>query len=333
MAKEVKCIIPDGIDENGNKRTIIQKILDVEIINWHKINTYKFWPGLCFTICHPIYSWRYDKDTYGTFLNRIIRFFKETCPKYTPFSKACRWLANNLVHNIPDTKYINTFYCRKRGDYTTYYSGKAYLGYYVLYKLYFKKCGRGYAEIPKKTKIASGWVFTKKKAIEMYKAIVSSNLKIYMSEYQPNPEIANPWVMYIVTNMNRLLQYGDEKDIIITSHIYEERFKKSNDTIEKLWCYVAELLSCPNDFYNHEQLAHIFMACDHYLYYKEMKKNPMIDQTFKMTLERCGEKEAKKWQRQCIKDHSYTKSLTNLTHEINKLEEFYLNQPFDYYRI
>lgn len=322
------------------------------IINWKKIDTYKFWPGLFFTICHPVYAWNYDRNCYGSFLWRCNRFFTETLPSYTPFSKASRWLAHMLVQRICDTKYITPFYVRKRSSFTTYYLGKGNFGRYILYKCYYKpikvKVPQGlkencrlnnetwetYADKPTKTKIASGWVFRKKTAIALYKKIVVEHSDLYISEYQDRPDIANPYLMENVINMKSVLYFGNfNTEEYFDSIYYEQRFNKSRDNIEKLWCYVAHLLSCPNDFMAHEKLSWIFRTCDSYLYYKEMKTHPEIDYEYNITLKNCGEKAAKKWQNQQIKAHSKSTILVDLDKELQDLQEFYESQPFDYYRV
>lgn len=305
------------------------------IIDWRRLNTNKFWIGLWFTLCHPIYAWKYDRNVYGSFLWKVINFFEQTLPSYTPFSKASRWLAHKLVHNITDTKYLDTFYCRKRGDYTTYYKARALFGHFSLYELYRRHRGKGYDKKPRKTKIVSGWCWRKKTAIRLYKEIVINNPKMYKSKYQTTPEIANPMVMDIVENMSQILVYGKLKDrnLYIDSHIYETRYKTSKDNIEKLWCYIAHLLSCPNDFRAHEQLAWMFRTCDNYLYYKEMKKNPKIDTEYNNTLKKCGEKAAKNWLRQCISDHKFDVIRLLLLKQLADLRDIYMNEPFNYYRV
>ena len=324
----------------------------MQIINWEKYNTYKFWPGLFFTICHPIYAWKYDRNCYGSFLNVCERFFRETLPSYTPFSRASRWLSHMLVKNLVDTKYITDFYARKGGSFTTYYLGRGNFGRYILYKCYYKPikakvpCGLNpdgsrkyevintYSDKAVKTVITKGWVFRKKTAIALYKKIVVEKSKLYHSEYQPRPDIAHPWVFLIVENMKSVLYFGQFVTTeYIDSSYYEERFKKSKDTIEKLWCYVAHLLSCPNDFMAHEQLAWIFHDCDTYLYYKEMKTHPEIDFTYNQTLKYQGLKEAKKWQQQQIKEHTHANDLVRLDKKIAELQAFYEEQEFDYYRV
>ena len=309
-------------------------IFDIEIINWKKLNTFKFWPGLFFTICHPIYAWRYDRNCMDSFLWRCMKFFTETIKGYIPFSNACRWLAAELLYHLANTKYIDRFCCREYGDYTTYYKAWAMFGYYSVYQLYYAKTGKTYAEKPIKTKVVSGWVWRKKTAMKLLKQIIMMNYAIYKSKYQSRPEIANPWVMHIVDDMQSVLYTGKfVTEACIDSQIYEDRFKSTHDNIEKLWCYVAYLLSCPNDFYNHEQIARIFRACDEYLFYKEMKTRPEIDFTYRRILKNQSKTAAKKWQVQEVKEHNKTEMTRRIQEEIDQLREFYLNQPYEYYRV
>ena len=311
-----------------------ETLMAIFIIDWRRLNTTKFWVGLWFTLCHPIYAWKYERNVYKSFLWRVRDFFTVTIPKYTPFCRASRWITYNLIHTITDTKFLNTFYCRKNGDYTTYYSGQAWFGHFVVYELYWRHQGRGYAKKPRKTKLFSGWCWRKKTAINLYKKIVVQYPNLYESVYQPEPAIANPWVMYIVNNMYDLLNKVKPRvDLMIDSQPLYDRYKQSKDEIEKLWCYVLHLLSCPADFYNHYDLAIIFRSCDNYLYYKEMKNNPMIDYTYRLTLEKRGEKEAKMWLKECIADNSKEHTKEELFANIEKLAKFYRDQPFSYERI
>lgn len=314
------------------------RIWDFNIINWRKINTATFVGGLFFTICHPFYVYKYDRNTCcaNGFLDYTRNLFVSILPKYMPFSKACRWLTHELIHRIDDTKYLDTFYARKVGAYTTYYSGHALFGHYSIYEIYWKPTAKGNLKTPRKTKLFSGWVFTKKKAMNLLKKIIVENPKIYNPNGNWHPEAKDPYLLQIVDKMEQILiagkiESGEEYEI--DSHIYERRYYKTRDKIEKLWCYVAHLLSCPNDFSAHLELAWIFRACDDYLYYKDMKKDPMIDETYKLTLKRCDLKEARKWLNQMSKEHSFNKTYNDLLKQIEELREHYYNIPHDYFRI
>lgn len=302
------------------------------IINWHKLDTSRFWVGLFFTLCHPIYAWKYDRNCYGSFLWRCNLFFTETLPSYTPFSKASRWLAHTLIINMPNTKYLDNFYCRKSGGYSYYYKARGLFGHYSLYELYFKKSGGK----PTKKKIVSGWCWRKKTAINLYKKIVTKYSKLYKGDYITCLEISNPWVMHIVDDMQKLLDNAKitkDEHFIFDCQVIEDRFNSTKDNLEKLWCYVLHLLTCPNDFYNHELLAWLFKECDMYLYFKMMKTRPEIDFTYRQTLEKLGEEEAKKWQRDQIKTYSKAEMTRRIQEKIDELRVFYYNQPFDYYRV
>ena len=328
------------------------------IINWRKLDTSRFWVGLFFTLCHPIYAWKYDRNCYGSFLWRCNLFFTETLPSYTPFSKASRWLAHTLIINMLNTKYLDDFYCRKSGGYSYYYKSTGWFGHCVLYKIYYKPIKKkavviipnglneddilnnteyewGYAK-PVKKKIVSVWCWRKKIAINLYKKIVAKYPKLYKGGYITCPEIANPWVMHIVDDLQKLLdnrKLTEEDHIIFDCQAIEDRFNSTKDNLERVWCYSLHLLTCPNDFYNHELLAWLFKECDMYLYFKMMKTRPEIDFTYRQTLEKLGEKEAKKWQRDQIKTYSKAEMTRRIQAKIDELRVFYYNQPFDYYRV
>lgn len=306
----------------------------MEIINWNKINTYSFWGGLFFTVCHPIYAWKYDRNCYGSFLNKCEKFFRFTVWSYMPFSKACRWLTHELIHRAYNTKYIDTFYARQYGDYSTYYSGKAMLGHYSIEKLYYKPTKRGYAKNPVETKIASGWVFTKRKAIKLFKQIIDANDDIYNPSGNKYPTIKNPTFMsYRVDNMLEILCFG-KKDVMIEQTYLNDIYQTSKDNIEKLWAYVSDLLCCQNDFEAHQLLANICDKCDAYIYwYKMMKKEPMKDYTYKKLVKAGKKEDAEKFRKDMMKDHSKNKMIDQIKKEIKALTDFYLNQELEYYRI
>lgn len=307
---------------------------NIQIINWDKIDIYKFWGGLFFTICHPIYSWKYERNCYGSFMNRCENFFKYTIWSYMPFSKACRWLTHMLVHRAYDTKYLDDFYSRKHGNYTTYYSGKAMFGHYSIEMLYYKPTKRGYTKKPVKTKIASGWVFTKRKAIKLFKQIVESNDDIYNPTGNEYPTIKNPTFMsYYVDNMLEILCFGKKEVTIEQTHL-NDIYQTSKDNIEKLWAYVSNLLCCQNDFEAHRLLADICDKCDAYIYwYKMMKKEPMKDYTYKKLMKVGKKEDAEKFRNDMMKEHSKNKMVEQIKKEIRELADFYLNQPLEYFRI
>ena len=313
--------------------SIFKWLSELEIINWNKVNTYSFFGGLFFTICHPIYAWKYDRNCYGSFLNRCENFFKRDMWKYMPCSKACRWLAHNLVHRAYDTKYIDDFYSRQCGDFTTYFSGKALFGYYRVTKLYWKHQGNGYAKSPKKTIIASGFVWRKKTAFKLFKKIILANPKIYNPKGDAYPEVEDRYYMKYTDYMLDILHTGKmEHNYIDATHL-DLIYKHSKDNIEKLWCYVSDLLLCRNDFDAHEFLVNIESACDIYIYHKNMKSDPTIDFTYNNTLKRLGKAEAEKWKNSQVRQHSKAKMLPQIEQKIEELRQFYIDMSYEYYRI
>ena len=306
----------------------------MNIINWNKVNTYSFWGGLFFTICHPIYAWKYDRNCCGSFLNKCEKFFKETIWSYMPFSKACRWLTHELIHRAYDTKYIDTFCARKHGDYTTYYCGKAMFGHYSVEMLYYKPTKRGYAKIPKKTKIASGRVFTKRKALKLLKQITDANNDIYNPLGNKYPAIKNPeFVSYYVNTMLEILN-GNKITVYIDQTYLKEIYDKSKDNVEKLWAYVSDLLCCQNDFEAHQLLANICRRCDQYIYWnKLLKKNPMKNDSYKELVKAGKKVVAEAFRKHTIKAHSKNEMTDKIKKEIEILIDFYLSQPLEYYRV
>lgn len=306
-------------------RKLLDKICSYEIINWDKINIYdSFFGGLFFTICHPFYSWKYDRWCYGSFFYRMREFFTRIIWKYLPFSKPTRWLGNMLVQRTYDSKFID-------------WNWASCYGHQIIYRAF---CLFGYIHVYsqstklKKT-IYKGWVFTKKKAFRKFKEVVENNKRIYNPNCDTYPTANDPLFVELTDRMLYVLAFGKLDDCIHSTFL-EERFKKSKDNIEKLWCYVTYLLTMPNDFDAHENLAMICMSCEHYLFYKAMRTNPKIDQTYCITLKNLGLREANKWKNECVRSISgknRIEYISKIRDEIFKLKDYYLNKPYSYYRI
>ena len=295
---------------------------NIQIINWQNIDTNKFWGGLLLFICHPIYSIRYERNCYDSFVWRCNNFFTRTMWKYMPLNKYCRWLGHNLVHSTVDNKYIDTFWssCYKKN---------------VAYRAF---CAFGYvhvfAQTKKKKTIYKGWVFTKKKAVRVYNEVITKNKKLYNPDNDRYPEVYDSFFMENTDKMLEILHTGkvkDQNDLWLDNIHLEYIFKNSKDNIEKLWCYVTDLLTMPNDFDAHFNLAQICKECDSYLFWNlGMKKDPTIDYTYKSLLRNKGEKEAKKWQNSQIKQYSKSKCSQNIEKEIEKLRTYYRNKDITY---
>lgn len=344
-------------------RKFFEKIFNYEIINWDKFKIYdSFWGGLFFTICHPIYSWKYDRCCYGSFFNRMEKFFTRTIKSYMPFSKACRWLGFRLVNRVYDCKELDIFYCRTRGSVTKYYRAKCLFGYIRFEEIQYiykgKTCNLfmdftvaglvGDKSAKKKAEqtktnikvIYKGWVFTKKKAFQVYKEVIEKNQKIYNPNLHSYPQAEDDFYVQIVDTMLMVLGKGkfeqEDSRSYIDNTLLNDRFNSSKDVVEKLWCYVTDLLTMPNDFDAHQQLATICRKCDHYLFYRAMKKNPSISYTYRTYLKNCGKKEANKFLKECLSEitgWNRIKYINEIRDEIFKLKDYYLNKPYSYFRI
>ena len=330
----------------------------MQIINWDKVNTYSFWGGLFFTICHPIVSIKYDRHCYGSFPWKVAEFFTKDIYRYMPFSKACRWLGHKLVWRVYNCKELDDFQSRNREANTKYYFAKAKFGHLKFEEVSYIRNGKGVntfidvfvttfidkekgkknadkIKTVKKT-IWSGWVFTKKRAFKLFKEIVKNNPRIYNPIGDSYPEVENEYYIIHVREMIDLLNSGKLPEYAVhdldthTLKIYNN----SKDKIEKLWCYVTRLLCYQNDFDAHCKLANIHDTCESYLYwYKEFKANPEIDFTYKRFIKVNKIKEAEKYKRDMIKMYNKKATLAILNKQLMELEKFYRTQPYTYFRI
>ena len=292
---------------------------NIQIINWRNIDTNKFWGGLLLFICHPIYSIKYERNCYDSFVWRVNNFFTRTLWKYMPLNKYCRWLGHNLVHSTSDNKYIDTFWasCYKKN---------------VSYHAF---CLFGYVHVWSRTKknktIYKGWVFTKKKAIRIFKEVIKKNKKIYSDKYLDTYE---PYYMEITDTMLEILHTGkvhNQSEFWLSNAYLDEMFKHSKDNIEKLWCYVTDMMTCVNDFDCHQGYAHICRACDLYIYHHIcMKKDPMIDYTYRLTLEKQGEKKAKQWLNSQVRYYNLKKCTKWIEDHIGELRKYYEEKDIFY---
>lgn len=340
-------------------KKLFKWLSEIEIIDWNKINTYSFWGGLFFFVCHPIYSMKYNRNCMDSFPWRVNEFFTKKIWKYMPFSKACRWLGHKLICRVYNNKILDDFYCRTYGENTKYYVAKASFGHVSFYQIEYKrgkknintfidvfvttlideKKGKQNAEKTKviKTKIFSGWVFTKKKAFRLFKETVLKNPKIFNPKKDSYPEIENDYYMQYTDQMINVLNTGKLDSNGLHTYIdcihLQKIFNNSKDNIEKLWCFVADLLCCRNDFGAHCLLSEIAQQCDLYLYQKEMKKHPEIDYTYRMVLKAKGKKEAEKYRKDTAKQFTKQKVIPELFILIGNLRNHYSAQEYYYYRI
>lgn len=329
----------------------------MHIINWNKVNVHRGWGRLLAWICHPVECYKLDQNCYGTVVYKFDHFLHDGWKKLLPFSKPSRWLCHKLIGNVYDTKILDTFACRTYGKNTTYYYAKSLFGYYKLEQIQYVRNGKNVntfmdimvttlvdeeqgkknaqqTKTIKKT-VVSGWVFTKKQALMLYTNIVLSNCDIFNPKGDNYPEIENGWMMRIVSGMRYLLRTGklSEYSFINTTRVLNI-FTNTNDKIEKLWCYVMELLSNRNDYYGaHEILSDIASICDLYIYYADAKKDPNIDDQYCRFVQQGMLKEAERYINSMIKLHSKSKTLDKLEKAIEALENKYKNEPLKYYKV
>lgn len=329
------------------------------INTWDYRYSNNMWYASLFAFRHPIRFIKEFKDNMYTWpsLENTIHEKWMKLYKRLPFQKACRWLGSELIERVSDSKLLDDFECRTRDANTKYYFAICHFGYIkfeekqYIYKgkpcnlfMDFTVAGLVGDESTKtkaeqtKTKVKvlyKGWVFSKKKAEKVLKQIIKKNPKIYKSEYQNYPEAALPYLVEYPERMLMLLDTGklpwDEIDDTNLHIIYNS----SKDSIEKLWCYIMHLLACKNDFAAHNELTDIASACDWYLFNKARMKNPVVDTYYSALLKQGKEKEAKKYMSLVKKDNKNYKdnAIKDIKERINKLKEYYLSMPFNYYRI
>ena len=56
-----------------------------------------------------------------------------------PFQKPCRWLGSMLIDRIYDSKLLDTFYCRTRGENIKYYTASCAFGRIKFYEITHKR--------------------------------------------------------------------------------------------------------------------------------------------------------------------------------------------------
>ena len=277
-----------------------------------------------------------------------------------PFQKACRWLGSMVINRVYDSKLLDTFECRTRGNVTKYYKASCAFGKIKFEEIVYTRNGKTVntfmdvfvttlvnqnqgkknAKAIKTTRklLYSGWVFTKKKAIRVFKDIVTHNPKIFKGEWKSNPEVNQPYNIELVDNMISLLTLGKFKHGIEQFNgnvLLEKTFKETRDNIVKLWCYVVYLLCCPNDFDAHHELADIESSCSWYMFVKARQKDPKVDSFYANLIKQHKEKQAKSYLSVIRKEDKDTKqdTIIVLREKIFLLKEKFVNEELEYYRV
>lgn len=329
------------------------------INTWEYRNYNSVWYQLLFVFRHPIcFIKEFEDNMYNwPSLENTIREKWMKVYKRLPFQKACRWLGSELIERVSDSKLLDNFGCRTRDANTKYYFATCHFGYIkfeerrYIYKgkacnlfmdftvagLIDDESAKAKAEQTKtKVKVLyKGWIFSKKKAEEVLKQVIKKNPKIYKSEYQNYPEAAIPYLVEYPERMLKLLDTGKLPWYEIDNLHLRTIYNGSKDNIEKLWCYIMHLLSCKNDFAAHNELTDIAYTCNWYLFNKARMKDPTVDTYYNSLIKQGKEKQAKKYISLIKKDNKDYKnsSIKDIKEKINTLKEYYLNMPFNYYRI
>lgn len=307
-------------------------------------------------ICHPIRfikEFGFEKDVYRSLQYNICQFFQKVYT-YLPFQKPCRWLGNMLCSRIADCKILDSFSCRTRGKDTKYYFANCKFGHIKFSQVSYirngkpsnvffditvttllnEEEGKKHAEETKtiETVLYSGWVFTKKKAIRIFKEIIQSHRDIFVNYTYPTAN--DPIFAEIPVKMLKLLKTGKIDETEIHNVVLENVFNNTNDKIEKLWCYVTHLLTCINDFRAHDKLAHIHLICNNYMYAKKVKDNPMEDEVYSSYIKKGLTKQAKVYLKSVgLTKKSQEDDKKEIIKGINDLSKHYLDEELDYYRI
>ena len=333
------------------------------MINTYEYRNYNnFGYQLLYILRHPIEFVRTFKDNMYNWPDPANTIRKHWMKLYIrlPFQKPCRWLGSMLINRVYDSKLLDTFECRTRGENIKYYIASCAFGRIKFYEITHKRNGKGVntfmdvfvttlvdqeqgkknAESIKTTKklIYSGWVFTKKKAEKVFKEVVKKNSKLYKGEWKNYPEANEPYNVELVDNMLVLLgigKFGHDNEQFNGNVLLENTFKETKDNIVKLWCYIVYLLSCPNDFNAHRELADIESTCSWYMFVQSRKKDPMIDNWYKQQIERGNVKQAKKYLSVIRKEDKTINEETvkTLREKLFNLKDKYLKEELEYYRV
>lgn len=326
------------------------------INTWEYRNYNNFWYQLLFILRHPIEFILTFKDNMYNWpdpANTIRKYWMKLYIRL-PFQKPCRWLGNMLCLRIADCKTLDSFSCRTRGKNIKYYFANCKFGHIKFSQVSYirngkpsnvffditvatllnEEEGKKHAEETKtiETVLYSGWVFTKKKAMRMFKEIIQKHRDIFVNYTYPTAN--DPIFAEIPVKMLKLLKTGKFDETEIYNVMLENIFNNTNDKIEKLWCYVTYLLTCINDFRAHDKLAHIHLICNNYMYAKKVKDNPMEDEVYSSYIKKGLTKQAKAYLKSMgLTKKSQEDDKKEIIKRINDLSKHYLDEELDYYRI
>lgn len=317
------------------------------------------WYQLLYLFRHPIefirtfneekYSWPSLQNTiYKKWMWLYIRL---------PLQKACRWLGHELIYRVYDSKYLGTFECRTRGKTTKYYFATCHFGYYKFYERQYiyngKTCNlfmdftvaglvgdKSAEKKAAKTRteqriIAKGWVFTKKAANRRLRQIIAENREIFGKCYE-HPEADEPYFVEYANEMVKIFKGTKIKEY--QHDIYDTYMKKlyesANDPFVRLYCYVADLLHCRNDFGAHYELAEILATCDGVIFHKEFVADPYIDPNYERLMKEGKENLAKQYRKDQIGFHDIMdkSAKKEVLKRIQTFKDKLVNKPLDYYR-
>lgn len=333
----------------------------MNIINWNKINTFRGWGRVLVWICHPIETYKRDKNCYGTFVWKLGEFFHDGWKKLLPFAKPSRFLGSELIYRVYDSKLLDTFQCRTRGENTKYYFSYCLFGFVKFYEIVYKRNGKnvntfmdvfvttlvdeeqGKKNVEQitthKRVIYSGWVFTKAQAIKTLVKIIKNNADVY----NPNGDneyayLAKPHYMdYIVTPLRLILRGCKRLSIAedITSFKLVDNYVGNTSRVWRLYWYVLHLMSCKNDFQAHDELADICLLCIEYTNGELLRINPMRDTFYYNLCKQHRYEAAKEYEKITLANYNKNKKqiVVQLNEAVENLAKKYMNLPYSYKRV
>ena len=312
------------------------------------------WREVLWMLRHPIIAIREDSSAYPTYAYNIKQFFIKIW-KHLPLQKACRWLGCELIYRVYDNKLLTTFNCRTRGKITKYYFATCCFGYIKFYEKMYVRNGKtcnlfmdftvgglvdqenakkNAEKTETKTRtIYRGWVFTKKKAMLLLRQIIMANDDIFYGPDNLYPTVADSYAPPIADKMLEVLKTGKCKGFYFDDINIKAGFDAAEDNIERLYYHMLEVLGYPNDYKAHYEMAWIYRECCSYLYWKEVEKDPSIDQTCVMLMAKSLNKDVKEYIKRMRKLYSKTSVTKSLEKKINELRDKFINQEYDYYRV
>lgn len=329
------------------------------IDTWAYQNDRRIWYQLLFTLRHPIHFVKTFKEEMYAWPSLPNTLRKSWLWLYTrlPLQKACRWLGHELIYRVYDNKILDTFECRTRGKTTKYYFATCHFGFYKFYEKVFlrdgKTCniffdftvgglvdGENAKKKAAKTRteqhvIAKGWVFTKKAANRRLRQIIEENREIFGKCYE-HPEADEPYFVEYANEMVKIVKGSKIKEY--QHNIYDTYMRKlyesANDPFVRLYCYVADLMHCRNDFGAHFELAEILSTCDGVIYHKEFVADPYVDQNYERLMKEGKDTLAKQYRKEQIAFHDIMdkSAKKEVLKRIQTFKDKLVNKPLDYYR-